>query len=80
MRHLRFKRNYKLLLLLALVVAVLIVGAGDQHIVAFSLKDTEQLTGAVIDYGYTPAALVEAVPDSIQIPGAVQTASQTGSE
>jgi hypothetical protein len=80
MRHLRLQRHYKLLLLLALVVALLIVGAGDQRIVAYSLQDTEKSTPAVINYGHTPAALVEAVPESIQIPGSVQAASPTGSE
>lgn len=78
--HLRFKRHYKLLLLLALLLAVLIVGAGDQRIVAYSLRGTEQPTQAVSNYDHTPAALVEAAPESIQIPGAVQTSSPAGSE
>jgi hypothetical protein len=80
MTHLKFKRHYKLLLLLALVAAVLIVGFGDQPIVAYSLQGTEQVTGAVITYGHSLATLVGAVPDSSQIPGTVQASSLAGSE
>jgi hypothetical protein len=80
MTHLKLKRHYKLLLLLALVAAVLIAGAGDQRIVAYSLQGTEQVTEAVITYGHSLAALVEAVPDSIRIPGTAQASSPADSE
>ena len=80
MTRLKFKRHYKLLLLLALVAAVLILGAGDQRIVAYSLQDTGQVTDAVISYGHSLAALVEALPGSIHIPGAAQTPDPAGSE
>jgi hypothetical protein len=80
MTHLRFKRHYKLLLLLALVAVMLGAGAGDQRIVAYNLQSTEQLTEAVITYGHSLAALVESVPDSIHLPGTAQTSSPAGSE
>lgn len=80
MTRLKFKRHYKLLVLLALVVAVLIAGAGDQRIVAYSLQGTEQVTEAVITYGYTLAALVDAAAESIGIPGAVQASGAANSQ
>jgi hypothetical protein len=80
MTHLRFKRYYKLVLLLAVVVAVLIVGAGDQRIVAYSVQDIEQVTGPVITYGHTLATLVDAAAESIGVPGAVQAAGAASSQ
>lgn len=80
MTHLKFKRHYKLPVLLALVAAVLIAGFGDQPIVAYSLQGHESAVGAVITYGHTLATLVQAVPDSSQIPGTVQAAGPAGSE
>lgn len=80
MTHLRFKRHYKLLVLLVLLVAVLIVGAGDQPIVAYSVQGTEQVAGPIISYGHTLAALVEAAADSIWIPGAVQSSGTASSQ
>ena len=80
MTRLKFKRHYKLLLLLASVVAGLIVGMGDQSIVAYSVQDTEQVAGIVLPYGQVLAALIDALPDSIGIPGAVQAAGAAGSE
>ena len=80
MAHLRFKRHYKLLLLLVLLSAVLIVGAGDQRIVAYSAQDIGQVAGPVITYGHTLAALVDAAAESIGIPGAVQAAGAPSSQ
>jgi len=80
MAHLRFKRHYKLLVLLALVAAVLVVGAGDQRIVAYNAQNIEQVAGPVITYGHTLAALVDAAAESIGISGAVQAAGAAGSE
>ena len=74
MTHLKFKRHYKLLLLLALVAVVLAVGAGDQRIVAYSAQDIDKVAGPVITYGHTLAALVDAAAESIGIPGVVQAA------
>ena len=69
-----------MLLLLALVVAGLIVGLGDQPIVAYSLQDTKQVAETSLGYGHFPVMLVDGVPDSIRIPGTAQTAGATGSE
>lgn len=80
MTHLKFKRHYKLLLLLALVAAVLIVGFGDRPIVAYSLQGAEQVTQATITYGHPLATFIEAVPDSSRIPGSVQVLDPAGSE
>jgi hypothetical protein len=74
MTHLRFKRHYKLLVLLALLAAVLIVGAGDQRIVAYSAQDIEQLAVPVATFSHTLAAFIDAAAESIGIPGAVQDA------
>jgi hypothetical protein len=43
MMSLRFKRHYKLLVLLALVAAVLILGLGDQRIIAYTVPVNEQV-------------------------------------
>ena len=80
MTRLRFKRHYKLLLLLALVVAGLIVGMGDQPIVAYSLQDAGQVTETILSYGHLPAALVDGMSESIRLPGAAQAEGATGSE
>lgn len=40
---LRFKRHYKLLVALALVSAVLILGLGDQRILAYTAPGNEQV-------------------------------------
>jgi hypothetical protein len=80
MTRLKFKRHYKLLLLLALVVAGLVVGMGDQPIVAYSVQDTGQVADTVITYGHFLAALFDSVPDSIRLPGTAQAAGAAGSE
>jgi conjugal transfer/entry exclusion protein len=80
MTRLRLKRHYKLLLLLALVFVGLVVGMGDQPIVAYSVQDTAQVAETVITHGQVLAAPLDAVPDSIQVPGAVQPAGAAGSE
>jgi hypothetical protein len=75
MTRLKFKRHYKLLLLLALVIAGLIVGMGDQPIVAYSVQDTGQVAETVITYGHFLAA-----PDSIWIPETAQGSSAANSQ
>ena len=80
MTHLRFKRHYKLLVLLALLVAVVIVGAGDQRIVAYSAQNIEQVADPVASYGITLAAFIDAMAESIGIPGAVQDAGVANSQ
>lgn len=79
MAHLRFKRHYKLLLLLVLVSVVLVAGVGDQRIVAYSAQDIEQVAGPIITYGHILAALVDTAAESIGIPGAVQAAGAASS-
>ena len=80
MPHLRFKRHYKLLVLLALVLGGLIGGAGDQPIVAHSLHDTGQVAGSVTTDGHTPAAPVDILPDSVQIPRAAHASGPANSQ
>jgi hypothetical protein len=40
---LKFKRHYKLLMLLVLVSTVLVLGLGDQRIVAYTAQDGQQM-------------------------------------
>ncbi|MFZ5916037.1 MAG: hypothetical protein ACOYZ7_03815 [Chloroflexota bacterium] len=53
--NLKFKRHYKLILLLALVSTVLIMGLGDQHIVAYSVPDGGQAAEQITSAGSTVA-------------------------
>jgi len=80
MTGLRFRRHYKLVLLLALLVVGLVVGAGDQQIVAYSAQDIEQVAGPLTIYGHTLASLAQAAAESIGIPGAVRASSPAGSQ
>ena len=80
MTHLRLKRHYKILLLLALVAAVLVAGAGDQRIVAYSVQDTEQVAEPIITYVQTLAARVHAAADSIRLLGTAQGSSSVNSQ
>jgi hypothetical protein len=75
MTRMKFKRHYKLLLLLALVVVGLIVGMGDQPIVAYSVQDTVQVAETVITYDQTTAAA-----DSIWLPETAQGSSAADSQ
>ena len=54
---LKFKRHYKLIVMLVLFSAVLIVGAGDQPIIAYTIDDS----GQAVDQGI---AGVAAAPNS----------------
>jgi len=47
---LTFKRHYKLLVLLALVAAVLVVGLGDQRIVAYTLQGNDYSSDVTLLY------------------------------
>jgi hypothetical protein len=76
---LTFKRHYKLLVLLTLVVAVLIIGAGDQPIVAYSVQGTQAVAAPTITDSQPLAELANAA-DSLWIPGAVQDASAADSQ
>ncbi len=65
---LKFKRHYKLIVMLALFSAVLIVGAGDQPIIAYTIQDGGQtvdqgVAGVVATLGSysADAALFEAM-------------------
>ncbi|MBM3133690.1 MAG: hypothetical protein FJZ89_00025 [Chloroflexi bacterium] len=48
---LTFQRHYKLLVILALVVAVLVVGLGDQRIVAYTLQGNDYSSDVTLLYG-----------------------------
>jgi hypothetical protein len=80
MTRLKFRRHYKLLVLLALVVAVLVAGAGDQRIIAYSVQGTEQVAGPMITYVQAVAAHVHAAADSIWNSGTVQDSSAANSQ
>jgi len=49
--RLKLKRHYRLFLMLALVAAVLIVGLGDERIVAYSVQSSDHqfASAAVLD-------------------------------
>lgn len=80
MPHLRFRRHYKLLVLLALAAAVLITGFGDQPIIACSLQGTEQKVDQIMIYGHALGATVDAVADNTRILGVVQSSSGANSQ
>jgi hypothetical protein len=80
MTRLKFKRHYKLLLLLALLVAGLVVGMGDQPIVAYSVRATEQAEGPITTYSHTLATPVAATADSIWLPETAQGSSAADSQ
>lgn len=80
MPHLLFRRYHRLLLLLALLIAGLIIGLGDQPIRAYSLQDSQQVAETVMSYGHSLAALVGLVPDGILVPGSAQAPSAADSE
>lgn len=71
MTRLKFKRHFKLVLALALAAMVLVAGAGDEPIVAYSMQDRGQMAGPVITYSYSLAALAETAANNIQVPGTV---------
>ena len=75
MPHLRFKRHYKLLVLLALLTVVLVVGAGDRPIVANSAPDSGQVAASAIANSHSLPALLNAAVDSIQTSGSVELES-----
>lgn len=80
MTHLKFKRHYRLPLLLILVAAVLIVGPGDQRIIAYSVQDIEQVAGPVLTYGHRMEALFGSAAESIWVTGTVRAAGEAGSQ
>lgn len=80
MPHLKFRRHYRLLFLLALLVGGLIIGLGDQPIRAYSLEESQQVAETVTAHGDGLAALVGAVPDGILIPGSAEAPSAIDSE
>jgi len=51
---LRFKRHYKLIILLVLMSAVLIMGFGNQRIIAYTVDDSSLWTGG------TPSEVAQA--------------------
>jgi len=71
MTRLQLMRHYKLLLLLALLAGLLIAGAGDQPIVAYSLPDA----GAAVSHGDAPVVLVHNVAGGARPSGTVPAVS-----
>jgi hypothetical protein len=63
-----------------LVAAVLIVGAGDQRIVAYSVQDIEQVADTVITCSHEMEALFGSAAESIWVPRTVQAAGEAGSQ
>jgi hypothetical protein len=80
MTRLKFKRHYKLLLLLALVIAGLIIGMGDQPIVAYNVRATGQAEGPITTYSHTLATPVAATADSIWLLETAQGSSTANSQ
>jgi hypothetical protein len=78
MPHLRFKRHYKLLVLLVLLVAVLVAGAGDRPIVAYSAPDLGQVAAAATANGHSLPALLNAALDGLRISGSVELSGAAG--
>lgn len=60
---LRFKRHYKLLVLLALLACGLILGLGDQRIVAYTVPGSEPLL-TVVAHSNDPLVPLDAAVDS----------------
>lgn len=75
MPHLKFKRHYKLLVMLVLLLAVLTVGAGNQPIVAYRVEGLEQVAGSVAGSTGASASSVDALTGSLQIAGSIWTSS-----
>ena len=80
MPHLKLKRHYKLLVLLVLLAAVLVIGAGDRPIVAYTVPDIGQLAAATIANGQSLPALLNAAADGIWIPGSVDASNTANTQ
>ena len=63
---LRFKRHYKLLVLLVMASAVLIAGAGDERIIAYSMPAGEQVAEQAISESSGASFPEEPAPAGIQ--------------
>lgn len=65
---LKFKRHYKLLVLLALFTVVLALGLGDQRIVAYTVQNGGQAVGQSTGYSRNVALLDDTLASNNQIP------------
>lgn len=63
---LKVRRHYKLLLLLALVSAVSILGAGDHPIVAYTVRGSEQAAAQVASDGSEVVLSASSIVHGIQ--------------
>lgn len=63
---LRFRRHYKLIVLLVMLSLVLTVGLGDQPIIAYTVPADGQVADQPADYGGYVALFDATVVDSIQ--------------
>ncbi len=79
---LRFKRHYKLLLLLVLASALFIAGAGDERIVAYSVPGGEQAVEQALAASTAVTVLWEAatVGSDVQIREAGYDGQDAGSQ
>jgi len=64
---LKFKRHYKLVVMLTLLSAVLIVGMGDQPIVAYTAQPSEQVVAQGTHYSGELALFDAQVTHTIQV-------------
>lgn len=64
---LKFRRHFKLVVLLSLIAAVLIVGLGDQRIVAYTVQGSEATAQQSTTPGNQAALPGDTLVDSIQI-------------
>lgn len=80
MPHLKFKRHYKLIVLLAVLLAVLVVGAGNQPIVAYSVDGLAHVAGQVTGPATASAMPIDAATATLQISGSIWSSSAVSSQ
>jgi outer membrane murein-binding lipoprotein Lpp len=75
--NLRLKRHNKLIVLLVVLTALLVAGAGNQRIVAYTGQDVAQVAAPVLTYSHTLAGLASRALDGLQLSSAAVAASST---
>lgn len=64
---LRFRRHYKLIVALTLLASLLVLGAGEQRISAYTVTNDQQALRQAVTYGQHVAVLFASVVDYIPI-------------
>jgi len=64
---LRFKRYYGLFVALTLLATGLVLGSGDERIVAYTVTDDEQVVQGAVHYGQSVAQFFDTVIASTQV-------------